>query len=461
MSGVRHIALFVGLATALAGCVSFQSRPLNAEKRAADFESRTLADAGLKKFMGTNTVTGTWNLEALTLAAFYFHPDLAAARAKWATATAGMITAGQRPNPTVSVSPAYNTTTAIPSPWIVTASLDVPIETAGKRRYRILQARHLTEAARHGIASTAWAVRTRLRLALLEVWAAQESATLLEQQFAAQEEITRMLDSQHAAGVATLAEAMRERIALEQTRLALLDARQRRTLARVQLAGALGLSVRALDGVTLSFVEFAKPPAELPAAEARQRALLSRADVLAALAEYGAGEAALRLEIAKQYPDVHLNPGYEFDQGDHKWGVGLSLELPLLNQNRGPIAEAEAHRQELAAQFNALQARVLGEIETAQAGCKTARQKLAAVATMLEQLDRQERLVRDQLAAGEVSRQAVAAARLERTTAALAVLDARLKAQQALGQLEGALQSPLELPAALFAPKPVRSAKTK
>jgi len=27
-------------------------------------------------------------------------------------------------------------------------------------------------------------------------------------------------------------------------------------------------------------------------------------------------------EIAKQYPDITLSPGYEFDQGDNKWSLG-------------------------------------------------------------------------------------------------------------------------------------------
>ena len=38
-------------------------------------------------------------------------------------------------------------------------------------------------------------------------------------------------------------------------------------------------------------------------------------------------EAALRLEIAKQYPDVHLNPGYQFDTGENKWALGVGLTL--------------------------------------------------------------------------------------------------------------------------------------
>ncbi len=429
------------------GCRHFEPQPIEPARSLEKLEQRSLADAGLKQFVQSRLKREpvAWDLETLTLAAFYFHPDLDAARARWAVTEAGKVTAGQRPNPTLSVSPGYDSTTHIPSPWIVSASLDVPIETAGKRSKRIAQAEHLSQAARLGIASTAWEVRTRLRRALLELWSAQESEAALAAQHDAQKEIVRLLEGQRDAGAATLSEVTRERIALEQTRVTLLDAQNRRTTASVQLATALGVPSRALDGVKLSFDAFTQPPAELPSAEARHRALLNRADVLAGLAEYAASESALQLEIARQYPDVHLSPGYQYDQGDNKWGLGLSVELPVLNQNQGPIAEAEARRREQAAKFNSLQARVLGEIEIALAGYDTARAKLAAAATVIQQLDKQERLTQGMFEAGEVSRQAVAAARVERTTAALSQLDARLRAQDALGQLENALQLPSEL----------------
>jgi outer membrane protein TolC len=180
--------------------------------------------------------------------------------------------------------------------------------------------------------------------------------------------------------------------------------------------------------------------------------LFNRTDILGALADYSAIESALQLEVAKQYPDIHLSPGYEFDQGDNKWGVGLSMELPILNHNRGPIAEAAARRAESAAKFNALQARVLGEIEIALAGSENARQKFAGAAGLVAQSQRQERVTMEMFQAGEISSQAVAAAKLESATAALAQLDARVKAQQAVTALEAALQSPLELPTSLLAP---------
>ncbi len=440
----------------IAGCQHFDPQPIEPERSLEKFEQRSLSDAGLKEFarIHLKRELGGWDLETLTLAAFYFHPDLDAARARWAVAEASITTAGQRPNPVLGVSPTYNSTATFPTPWIVATSLDVPIETAGKRTKRLAQAQHLADAARFAIATTAWEIRTRLRRILLELWSTQEAESTLTAQRDAQRDIVSLLEASRKAGEATLVEITRERIALARTETVLLDAQNRRTTARVQLGTAIGVPSRALLGVVISFEAFTKPPHELPPTEARRRALFNRVDVLAGLAEYAASEAALQLEIAEQYPDVRLKPGYDYDQADHKWTLGLSIELPLLNQNQGPIAVAEARRREQAAKFNVLQARVLGEIETALAGYDAARAKLAAAASVMQHLNKQEQLAQGMFEAGEVSRHAVAAARVERTTAALTVLDAKLMAQDALSQLENALQLPSELTASLeFAPR--------
>src|SRR3954470_18257042 len=141
------VSVGIGVATLLSGCVHFKSEPISASQNASDFEARTLGNPQLKEFIARNITEeaqpsppSSWDVTKLVLAAFFYHPDLDVARAKWAVAKAGKRIAGERPNPTVSVSPAYDTTTSIPSPWIVTASLDIPIETAGKRGYRVEQA---------------------------------------------------------------------------------------------------------------------------------------------------------------------------------------------------------------------------------------------------------------------------------------------------------------------------------
>src|SRR5207248_2800150 len=146
-------------------------------------------------------------------------------------------------------------------------------------------------------------------------------------------------------------------------------------------ADPLGRSSKAIAAAKLdaSLPGAPETHSDLPSAEARQQPLLGRPDILATLADYAATESLLQLEIARQYPDLHLSPGYQFDQGEHKWSLGLWAELPVLNQNQGPIAEAKARREETAARFTVLQAKVIAEIDRA----------LAARTAALEQLTNQ------------------------------------------------------------------------
>ena len=93
-----HFSLFV------AGCATFQPQPVSPEKTAAAFDARSLNDDNLRAFLETNHVAGdwprdSWDLNALTLAAFYYQPALAEARAQWAAVEATKITAGERPEP--------------------------------------------------------------------------------------------------------------------------------------------------------------------------------------------------------------------------------------------------------------------------------------------------------------------------------------------------------------------------
>src|SRR5690242_15637812 len=94
LNGCATLALF-----ALAGCVGFRAAPLSPEQSADAFSARSFADPGLLRFLGGPPPV--WDLDALTLAAFYFHPELDVARAQWRSAKAAQETAAERPNPSV------------------------------------------------------------------------------------------------------------------------------------------------------------------------------------------------------------------------------------------------------------------------------------------------------------------------------------------------------------------------
>jgi len=49
-----------------------------------------------------------------------------------------------------------------------------------------------------------------------------------------------------------------------------------------------------------------------------------------------------KLEIAKQYPDINIGPGYTYEETHSFFTVASRPLFPLFNRNHGPIAEAEA-----------------------------------------------------------------------------------------------------------------------
>lgn len=434
----------------LAGCASYTPQPLSPADTAAAFETRTLADPALKAFVGSNLKTeitpwppATWDLPLLTLAALYDNPELDVVRAQWQAAQAGVTSAGARPNPTLAIGTQYNSTMVDPSPWTLGFSLDIPIETAGKRGYRVARAEHLSEAVRLGMGTSAWQVRAQVRARLLDLYAAREALAVLEKQLATNEVNVRLLTQRGVT--ASLPDITQARIALDQTRLAVLGAQSRSAEARTQLAVAMGVPLAALSDIIFSFEVFdplTLPPLP-PGAELRRQALQNRPDILAALAQYAAAESALALEVAKQYPDIQLGPGYAWDQGATKWSLGFSLALPVFNRNQGPIAAAEARRREFAARFKALQARVIGALERALVGYRAALAKLEAAEALRASQQRQYRTLQSMVRDGAAGRFALINAELQLYASELARLDAQIAAAQALGALEDAVERPL------------------
>src|SRR5207237_9899219 len=126
------------------------------------------------------------------------------------------------------------------------------------------------------------------------------------------------------------------------------------------------------------------------------------------LAEYAASQATLQLEISRQYPDLHIGPGYELDQTDNKWTLGATLTLPVLNQNQGAIGEAMARREEAAARFLAVQAKVFGEIDRAAVGYQAARQQVGTTESLLSELKKRQETTKAMFEAGEVDALTVA-----------------------------------------------------
>jgi cobalt-zinc-cadmium efflux system outer membrane protein len=442
------LLILVGM-LALWGCAvrRYQAAPIVPSETASRLQERTLDDPGLRDFLQRNLgqrLTAwplqTWNLGTLTLAALYFNPAMDSARARVAAAQAAIITAGAKPNPVLDFA------AGVPSPYLLTLDLVVPIETAGKRGYRVQSARSLGQAAQFDLADTVWNVRSRVRAALLDYLLTSRTLDQLRAEEQIRTQQVDLLQQRFAVGEIASPDLNLVRIELSKVHLTISNSEGQLQRAKAALAASIGI-----PGAALQNTHFAWPGLEfLPAVESfspqeiQRAAVLNRLDVRRALAQYAAAEANLQLEIARQYPDVSVGPGYTYEERNSFFEPAVSITLPLFNRNQGPIAEAEAARREAASTFIERQAQVIAESQQALALYKAAVKEFTEANETLQRLQgEQEQIVRSAVSVGEEDRLTLNGIQLESLVASRARLDALNHALTTLGQLEDAVQRPL------------------
>lgn len=411
----------------------------------AQITGRSLQDPGLRRFLVSNLghEPAIWDFEALSWVAFYYHPSLAVARAQWVTARTVESSAGVRPNPTLSLAPGYNSTReAGISPWFPAVNFDFLLQ--GKRKVDLQRAAAAAdaEAARLGVYAAVWQVRKDLRAALIDAATATHREALLRAQATAQARLAALLEQRRAAGAIAAADVLVARTAWVRAESAAADALNQSTHARPRIAAALGLPLAGLEGIALAPPTAAATRSSAELATARAHSLQTRADILAALAKYQSAQAAVELAVAKQQPDFHLGPGYQWDQGANKWSLALTFELPIFHHNEAPVAEAVARRAEAAAQFEVVQAQALAAMEAAVAAEKAAALQLTHARRLRGEVEKQNGLVRRRFDLGGADQVELQSAQLDLAATDSLIADAEATAVQAAGQLEDALQVP-------------------
>src|SRR5579864_976725 len=363
----RCVALVI---LSLTGCVHYRARPLAPIQSEESFLKRGLDDAGLAQF--ARSVNGpsdaAWPPQALelrsaTLIAAYYSPALQVARAQVKIAEAGIVAAGGRLNPAIAAAGGYENSPE--SPLVLRFELSLPIETARKRSYRILAAAKLADVSRIELKEASWRVYTQVREAWNAHLLATEEAEIIRAESRIRLEAASLLEKRLAAGEISQPEWNLVQAEVSKVAVAQWGAEGRVAETFAQLASTLAMPVDALARISLNLRHDDQPPhlEDLPIARLQKKGLLNRLDVQRTLLEYAAAEANLQLEVARQYPDLQLNPGYDFDEGHSKFTFGPALPVPVWNRNRGGIAEAEAKRAEVEARFLALQSQAIGELE--------------------------------------------------------------------------------------------------
>jgi outer membrane protein, heavy metal efflux system len=145
------------------------------------------------------------------------------------------------------------------------------------------------------------------------------------------QEQVEILTKRFSAGEIPRPEIDLAQIELSKTHLAIRNGEGQVAEARAALGASIGISAAGLDGFDFAWTDLDAPPSaeSFSPDEIRRDATLNRLDIRRTLAQYAAAEAGLKLEIAKQYPDLSIGPGYTYEEGKNFFTVGLSATLPL------------------------------------------------------------------------------------------------------------------------------------
>ncbi len=357
-------SVLLALVFAFPACVAYEPFPLDPDTIRTEFLSRTPTDAGLVAFAAALTAEGRApsfdpsdgiGAEEAEVVALFFNPELRRLRAEVGISAEGARTAGAFADPVFGLD-AERILEDVDDPWLVggTVGLSLPLSGRPDAERGAASAVHRAELARLAVAE--WDVRIAVRTAFARHAADLRRVEAFALQLSALDPAAKVVDIMQKAGEIPRTEA----------RLYALDRAVRTAEADLAEAAAaesareihalLGLLPGAAAVLVADLTTAALPEADV----ARRSAADRNPRLLARRAAYEAAEEALRLEVARQFPDLSLSPGLATEDGMARALLAIAAAPPLFDGNRRGIAEADARRTAEREAFAAETAAVFG-----------------------------------------------------------------------------------------------------
>ncbi len=353
----------------LAGCQTFESRPLNLadhdQKWRAQGPSSEKVQAFAKRLAKTNSGNTAFNpsngvsLDEGKMIALVYNPDLRVARLKAGVAKAVADHAGLWDDPELSLD-VLKITKGVSDPWIVGSSLAITLPLSG----RLSAEKNLAEASMYAeldrVAESEWQVSIELQKAWV-VWSAFR--TELEQTRKILETLVSIVKStsllaeqgeipKTEAGLFTIEQTSR-RVEMERLEGEVEEQEQ-------EIRSLLGIS----PGAPIRLVPHLAVAGWQPSED---RLRYNNPTINRLRREYEVSERTLIREIRKQYPDLVIGPQAESDEGQSRIGFIGAIPLPILNANKGGIAKARAEREVAQAAFETEYERKVGKLAALRA----------------------------------------------------------------------------------------------
>jgi len=380
------------IALVAGGCQSYERRPLDLAGHQAAFLARTPESPEVQSFAATLAAQAPGGAEfspsdgiscaEAEVIALVFNADLRLARLRAGVTKATAENAGLWEDPTVNVD-LTRIVESTPEPWKVFTSVGITIPISGRLEIEKQRAgvEHAAELAR--VAQSEWAVRMSVRRVWSE-WSALDAQLETTRGFISRvDQILSVVDKMEQAGEMARTEARLFRIekATKAAELAVLESRTRE--ADLRLRQLMGMSPDAPLRLQARGIGPVRGDSSGISSGGTGRAMLERQSpaMLVAAAEYEAAEKSLELEVRKQYPDLHIGPGYGREDGQDQVLLGLSVPIPILNANRQGIAQARARREVAQAGAETILEQILAGVRAAEVRLQAATQRRQTLET--------------------------------------------------------------------------------
>jgi len=342
------------------------------------------------------SVGKVWTLEDAVVAALAQHPIVEAARAQLTAAEGKRITAGVFPNPMATYwveNLSFSNRTAAQLDRESSIYGTIPLEPFLQRSSRVAQAENEVGAAQAsvGVAEQRVAADTAhafFRVALAQ--AAQEAAT---DNLTSIDQVVDYLRNRVAQGATPegdliRAQVERDRAATELT-MADVDLLRAQSGLRLFLGNAAGAG-----RVRVAVPDWSRARAPVPPlAEFTTYALAHRPDLLASRAKAAAASSAIHVERSMIVRQLGASFGYKRMAGTNGMVAGVSMAVPVFDQNRGEIQRATSERLASDLETQWLERSIVADIEAEhQAADRLAAQAAALQPTFLSRAEESRRI---------------------------------------------------------------------
>jgi len=316
------------------------------------------------------------------------------------------------------------------------ATLTFPLEFLWLRGRREHGARRASEATTARLVHAGMDLVRDVRLAYADLVLARRRLALLRQAAELRQKVADLAAARVRAGDATPLDELTARVDALSTKQEAARLTYEEVVAEERLRALLGigllrspLDLAAVDGEAADAGSAGDdvPPDELVAS-----AVADRSDAIGASLAVAAARDRARLARSEWLLVSGIVDANENDNGGYEAGPGVKLTLPLLNQNQGAVARAEAELERARRQQRTVRDRIVLDVREAHARLAQAREQLRVFRTeLLPAMERAVDLAEKAYQAGETPFvQVLDASRL--------LLDARVREAQAAADLRKA-----------------------